>query len=116
MDQYEDDEVTRRRVLSNSQVLAFIAGYWRRRPWLFAATVALTVAAIGFELYLPRAAQAMVNATTGGRSQIGAAWRGWRLFVLVYVAFSVLRNLGMRFWNPLSALSMQEMTDEGFRR
>src|SRR5579862_6418037 len=116
MDQYEDDELTRRRVLSNGQVLAFIAGYWRRRPWLFAATVALTVAAIGFELYLPRAAQAMVDAAAGGRGQIGAAWRGWRLFVFVYVAFSILRNLGMRFWTPLAAWTMQEMTNEGFRR
>jgi len=116
MEQYEDDELTRRRVLSNSQVLMFIAGYWRRRQWLFAATVALSVAAIGFELYLPRAAQAMVNAATGGRSQISAAWRGWRLFVFVYLAFSILRNLGMRFWTPLAAWTMQEMTNEGFAR
>ena len=116
MDQYEDDELTRRRVLSNGQVLAFIAGYWRRRPWLFAATVALTVAAIGFELYLPRAAQAMVDAAAAGRGRVAAAWRGWRLFVFVYVAFSVLRNLGMRFWTPLAAWTMQEMTNEGFRR
>ena len=40
MDQYDDDEAGRARVLSNLQVLAFIAGYWRRRRWRVAATVA----------------------------------------------------------------------------
>ena len=58
----------------------------------------------------------MVDAAAGGPSQIGAAWRGWRLFVFVYLAFSILRNLGMRFWTPLAAWTMQEMTNEGFKR
>jgi ATP-binding cassette subfamily B protein len=116
MDQYEDDEITRRRVLSNSQVLAFIASYCRRRPWLLAATMTLTLAAVGFELMLPRAADAMVGAASAGRAHIDAAWRAWRMFVFVYVAFSVLRNLGLRFWNPLSGWTMQEMTNEGFQR
>src|SRR5579872_2616931 len=49
MDQYEDDEENRARVLSNGQVLAFIAGYWNRRRWRAYATVACTLAAIGFE-------------------------------------------------------------------
>ena len=116
MEHYEDDEATRSRVLSNGQVLAFIVGYWRRRPWLVAATVALTLAAVGFELYLPRAAQAMVSAATAGHSQVAAAWSAWRAFVFVYLAFSLLRNLGMRFWTPLAAWTMQEMTNEGFSR
>jgi ATP-binding cassette subfamily B protein len=116
MDQYEDTEATRRRVLSNTQVLAFIAAYWRRRPWLFAATVGFTLAAVGFELFLPRAAQAMVDAASAGRGHVGEAWRAWRAFVFVYVAFSVLRNVGMRFWTPLAARTMEEMTNEGFAR
>lgn len=116
MDQYEDDEITRQRVLSNSQVLAFIASYWRRRPLLLAATMTLTLAAVGFELMLPRAADAMVGAASAGRGHVAEAWRAWRTFVAVYVAFSVLRNLGLRFWNPLSGWTMQEMTNEGFRR
>ena len=41
MEQYEDDENTRRRVLSNGQVLAFILSYWRRRPALIASVFAL---------------------------------------------------------------------------
>jgi hypothetical protein len=48
LEQYEDDESARRRLLSNREVLGFIAGYWKRRPWLVAITVVLTLAAIGF--------------------------------------------------------------------
>jgi hypothetical protein len=59
MEQYEDDESTRRRVLTNGQVLAFIGGYWMRRPWLLAATVLLTLIAIGCELLVPRASQGL---------------------------------------------------------
>ena len=40
-EQYEDEEVTRGRVLSNGQVLAFIAGFWLRRPWLLVASAAV---------------------------------------------------------------------------
>jgi ATP-binding cassette subfamily B protein len=116
MEQYEDDEVTRRRVLGNGQVLAFIVGYWRRRPWLSASTIGLVIVAIGFELFLPRAAQAMVDAATAGRGHVAAAWRAWGLFVFLYVAFSVTRNVAMRFWNPLAARTMEEMTNEGFAR
>jgi ATP-binding cassette subfamily B protein len=48
MDQYDDDESTRARVLSNGQVLAFIASYWVRRRGLLTATVALTLVALVF--------------------------------------------------------------------
>ena len=34
MEQYEDDQHTRRRVLTNAQVLGFIGRYWLRRRWL----------------------------------------------------------------------------------
>ena len=66
MEQYEDDEHTRRRVLSNGQVLAFILGYWKRRPALIAGTAVFTVAAVGVELLVPRAAQALVDAAVAG--------------------------------------------------
>jgi len=116
MEQYEDDEATRRRVLSNSQVLAFIAGYWRRRPWLFAGTVALTLAGIGFELFMPTAAKGMIDAAAAGRGQANAAWRAFGLFVFVFFAASVMRNFAMRFWIPMAVWTMEEMTNEGFAR
>ncbi|MBA3811835.1 MAG: ABC transporter ATP-binding protein [Caulobacteraceae bacterium] len=117
MDQYEDDdESARDRVLSNGQVLAFIATYWLRRRWLFAATVSLILIALGFELLVPRASQGLVDAAVAGPSHSGAAWPAWGFFVAVYVAFAVIRNIAFRFWIPLAAHTMKEMTDEGFQR
>jgi ATP-binding cassette subfamily B protein len=116
MDQYEDDESTRARVLSNSQVMAFIATYWGRRRWLLAATVALTLVAIGFELMVPRASKGLIDAAVAGPRDPSNAWRAWAVFVGVYIAFAVSRNLSFRFWNPLAARTMEEMTNEGFKR
>jgi ATP-binding cassette subfamily B protein len=116
MEQYEDDESARRRLLSNAQVLGFIAGYWRRRPWLVGATVAFTLAAIACELMVPRASKALVDAAVRGPAHADGAWAAWLFFVAVYFGFALLRNSAMRFWTPLAAWTMQEMTNEGFRR
>jgi ATP-binding cassette subfamily B protein len=56
MEQYDDNEATRQRVLSNRQVLGFIAGFWRRRRLLLAATVFLYPVAIGLKLMAPPSA------------------------------------------------------------
>jgi ATP-binding cassette subfamily B protein len=106
----------RRRVLTNGQVFAFISRYWSRRRGLFAATVAFSLVAIGFELMVPRASQALVDAVQAGPSNLNRVWGAWAFFVLVYVAFSVIRNTGFRFWNPLAAHTMEEMTNEAFQR
>jgi ATP-binding cassette subfamily B protein len=116
MEQYEDDESERRRLLSNRAVLAFIGGYWRRRSGLMAVTVGLTLAAIACELLVPRASQALVDAAVRGPAHAGTAWAAWLFFVGVYFGFALLRNAAMRAWTPLAAATMKEMTDEGFRR
>ncbi len=115
-DHYEDGEDTKRRQLSNRQVLAFLAGYWRRRPWLLSATVILTLAAIGFDLALPWAAGQLVDAVSAGLGNADSAWKAWAIFVGVYAAFSVIRNTAMRFLTPFSANNMKDITDDGFRR
>lgn len=115
-DHYEDGEDTKRRQLSNGQVLAFLAGYWRRRPWLLSATVGLTLAAIGFDLALPWAAGQLVDAVSAGLGNADSAWKAWAIFVGVYAAFSVIRNTAMRFLTPFSANNMKDITDDGFRR
>jgi ATP-binding cassette subfamily B protein len=116
MDQYDDSEATRKRVLSNRQVLAFVGRYWRRRRGMLVATVALYLIAITFEMMAPRASEGLVNAALLGPANAAAAWRAWGLFVGVYLAFYLIRNLAIRVWNPLSARTMQEITDEGFAR
>ncbi len=116
MEQYEDDEAGRHRVLSNSQVLAFIGGYWRRRRALLAATVVLTLISIACEMLVPQAAKALVDAAVDGPARAAATWRAWGFYVVVGLSVGLIRNLAMRFWNPLSVRTMQEMTNEGFRR
>ena len=116
MDQYDDDEVTRERVLSNGQVLGFIARFWARRAGLLAGTVVLTLAAIGCELLVPPASSRLIDTIGQGPSYAGEAWRAWAVFVGVYTGFAVIRNIAFRFWNPLAAHNMEEMTNEGFRR
>jgi ATP-binding cassette subfamily B protein len=116
MEQYDDDESTRARVLSNRQVLAFIASYWVRRRGLLAATISLTLVALVFEIMLPTASKRLVDAVTLGPANIRGVWWAWAGFVGVYMAFAVLRNAAFRFWTPLAAHNMEEMTNEGFRR
>ncbi len=115
-DHYEDTEDQKSRVLKNSQVMGFIAGFWLRRPWLLTGTVTFVVAAIGFDLATPWASGKLVDAVTHGPGNAAGAWRAWALFVGVYAAFSVIRNLSIRFWIPLASANMKEMTDEGFHK
>lgn len=87
-EQYEDPEETRReRVLSNGQVLAFIASFWLRRRLLLTAAVTLTLVAIGFDLAMPWAAGRLVDAVVAGPGQADRAWQAWAVFVGVYLAF-----------------------------
>ncbi|WP_375267796.1 ABC transporter ATP-binding protein [Phenylobacterium sp.] len=113
---YEDADDTSQRSLSNRKVLGFIARFWLRRPGLFWTSVALTLVSIGFDLALPWAAGRLMDAVTGGPGGAGIAWRAWAIFVGVFLAFTVIRNLAFRFWNPMAAANMKEMTDEAFAR
>jgi ATP-binding cassette subfamily B protein len=115
-EQYEDEEVTRGRLLSNGQVLAFIARLWLRRPWLLATAAGLMVVAVLFDLMLPTAARALIDAVADPAKDADRAWGAWAFFVGVYVAFVATRNVAFRFWNPMAARNMRDMTDEAFQR
>jgi ATP-binding cassette subfamily B protein len=113
MEQYDDDEASRERVLGNTQVLGFIAGYWARRPWRIGGTLLTTLIAVGFETWTPRATQALIN-ITALPVKGEAVWGAWAVLIGVYLASTVVRSLGFRFfWNPLAAHNMEEMTNEG---
>ena len=117
MDQYDDDEIGRERVLSNTQVLGFIAGFWARRRWMVAGTIATSLTAIGFETWTPRATQNLINIAATGPIRPELIWPAWAVLVGVYLGAALVRNLGFRFfWNPMAAHNMEEMTNEGFRR
>jgi ATP-binding cassette subfamily B protein len=112
----EDTGEFRKRTLTNGQVLAFIGAYWRRRPRLMAVTVLLALTAIAFELQIPGASQRLVDSVMHSHGDQAVAWRAWAFFVAVYVTASVIRNTSGRFWNPLAARTMEEMTNEGFKK
>ena len=117
MDQYDDDEIERERVLSNRQVLGFIAGFWARRRWMVAGTVITSLMAIALETWTPRATQNLVNIAASGPLRPDAIWPAWAILVGVYLTSAIVRNAGFRiFWNPMAARNMEEMTNEGFRR
>jgi len=113
----EDTGEFRKRTLSNLQVLAFLSRYWLRRPGAFWGTIAMTLVAIGFESMMPRATKALTDALQVSPPAPHSAWQAWLLFVGVYLAYSVLRNIAMRWvWNPFAAKNMEELTTEAFRR
>jgi ATP-binding cassette subfamily B protein len=115
-DHYEDSDEHRQRLLKNHQVLGFVTRFWLRRPGLLIATVVLTLVAIVFDLALPWTSGRLVDAVAAGPENPDPAWRAWAMFVGVYLAFSVIRNIAMRFLIPMSAGNMKTMTDEAFRK
>ncbi|PLR27758.1 multidrug ABC transporter ATP-binding protein [Caulobacter zeae] len=104
----------KRRALSNGQVLGFLARFWLRRKAIFAAGVSLTLVAVAFDLALPWASGKLIDVVAAGHKD--QAWGAWAAFVGVYLAFSLIRNVAHRFWIPLAARNMEEMTNEGFAR
>lgn len=117
-DAFEDeDEIgARKRALSNRQVLGFVARFWKRRPVLFGFGVGLTLVAIAFDLALPYTADYLVDTVVNKPRGDVDAWRALALFVGVYFAFALVRNIAHRFWIPLAARNMEEMTNEGFAK
>ena len=117
--QYEDPddlEGGRKRALSNREVCRFIASFWLRRRILLGLAVGLMLVAIAFDLALPWAAARLVDAVAATPRQPPEAWSAWLAFIGVYLGFSLVRNVAFRFWNPLAASAMKEMTDEAFQR
>jgi ATP-binding cassette subfamily B protein len=112
----ENEAGDRKRALSNRQVLGFVARFWKRRPVLFSLGVGLTLVAISFDLALPYASGQLVQTLVEKPRGDPAAWTALGLFVGVYLAFAVVRNISHRFWIPLAARNMEEMTNEGFAK
>ena len=113
---YEDTDEVKQRTLTNRQVLGFIVAFWLRRPWLLTGVAVFTVGSIALDLALPWASGKLVDAVSAGPRAVDAAWTAWALFVGVYLGVAFVRNVGNKFWIPLAAWNMREMTDEGFAR
>lgn len=103
------------RCISVVAVLRFMAGYWSRRRGLFLAGAVLSLAATCFDLALPWASAALVDAIAGQRPR-DEVWAAWLLFILMFVGFTVTRNVAHRLWIPVAARNMEELTNEAFDR
>merc|ERR1712034_62685 len=93
----EDETGARKRALSNRQVLGFVARFWKRRPVLFGLGVGLTLVAVAFDLALPYASGYLVDTVATKPRGDGQAWSALAIFVGVYFAFAVVRNIAHRF-------------------
>ncbi len=113
---YEDPEDQPQRVLSNGRVLNFVMRFWLRRPVLLAGMTVFTLLAVAIDMAIPFAAGKLVDAVAEGPSAASAAWGAWSLFVGLFLLLSVVRLVANRFWNPLAARNMRDMTNEGFGR
>ena len=73
----EDETGARKRALSNRQVLAFVARFWKRRPLLFGLGVSLTLVAIGFDLRCPTPRGTWSTPSPASRAAMPAPGRRW---------------------------------------
>ncbi|MBP6878010.1 MAG: ABC transporter ATP-binding protein [Phenylobacterium sp.] len=115
-DHYEDAEDQKQRTLPNRKVIGFVMRYWLRRPGLLSGMVLFSLLSIAADMAIPLAAGRLVDAVAEGPQAANVAWAAWAVFVGLYLVLSVVRNIANKFWNPLAALNMRDLTDEGFAR
>ena len=116
MEQYEDEEAGQDRASNNGKVLKFMARYWLRHPVLLGCTIGLTLVAISFESAMPEVASRLMRVITDGERTGDRVWWAWAGFIAIFIGGTLSRNVAFRFWNPLAAKNMEEMTNEGFQR
>lgn len=115
-DHYEDSEDQKQRTLPNSKVIGFVMRYWLRRPGLLTGMILFSLLSIAADMAIPLAAGRLVDAVAEGPQAANVAWGAWAVFVGLYLVLSVVRNVANKFWNPLAALNMRDLTNEGFAR
>ncbi len=115
-DHYEDAEDQKQRTLPSRKVIGFVMRYWLRRPGLLSGMVLFSLLSIAADMAIPLAAGRLVDAVAEGPQAANVAWGAWAVFVALYLVLSVVRNIANKFWNPLAALNMRDLTDEGFAR
>lgn len=105
--------------LSNRGVLRFLLRFWLRRRGLFLLGAAFMLGATSFDLCLPLAASHLIDtlvSAQAGDAAHAAAWWAWAVFVGVFAASALSRNLSHRLWIPVAARNMEEITNESHAR
>ncbi len=112
----EDDDETRPRILSNTQILGYIFRHWIREPVRFFAACALVVLAAGCDLTIPWASRGLMNAVTNPHRLTAAAWTAWAALSSVYLVQYASRTSTFRILNGFYSRIMARMVNEGFQR
>ena len=109
----EDDDETRPRILSNTQILAYIARHWMREPVRFTAACALVLTAAACDLSIPWASKGLIDAVTSPTRVTALAWTAWAALSALYAVQYASRSTTFRILNGLYSRVMARMVGEG---
>jgi ATP-binding cassette subfamily B protein len=112
----DDDDANRPRVLSNTGVIAYIAGHWLREPIKFAFAWVLIIGAAVCDLTIPWATRGLMQALDSPARLTAAAWRAWAMLSGLYLIFYATRSGTFRVMNGFYSRIMARMVSEGFQR
>jgi ATP-binding cassette subfamily B protein len=112
----EDDDAQRPRVLSNSQVLAFVWCHWMTEPMRFAAIIGLMLASAACDASIPWATRGLINAVSAPAHLTRAAWVAWASLSGLYMVFYLVRSSMFRLSNGFYTRIMARIVTQGFQR
>ncbi len=112
----DDDDETRPRILSNTQILGYIAHHWLGEPVRFSLIIVLIVAAAACDLTIPWATRGLMDAVSNKAHVSQAAWRSWAMLSGLYLLFYATRSSTFRVMNGFYSRIMSRMVKEGFQR
>src|SRR5262245_55590057 len=110
----DDDDETRPRVLSNLQVLGYIARHWLQEPVRFGLAWVLIMAGAACDLTMTVATRALINAGSDPARVTAAAWTAWALLSGLYFTFFMIRPSTFPLMNGFYSRIMARIVPEGF--
>jgi len=112
----EDDDETRPRILSNGQILGYIARHWLREPVRFSLAGLLILLAAACDLSIPWASRGLIDAVNDPHKMTALAWTAWATLSAIYAVQYASRSSTFRILNGFYSRIMSRMVNEGFRR
>jgi ATP-binding cassette subfamily B protein len=115
---FEDENAPSARVLSNLDVLRFVARQWARRPWLFSLVVGFSALATLADVFIPVAAGQLIDSISSANADPSgdSHWIALIVFVGLAVLVNAARQIMVRCEIPFSSANMADMTSEAFAK
>jgi ATP-binding cassette subfamily B protein len=102
--------------VTNTQVFAFVWSFWTKRTRSFAIACMLTLLWTGLDLSLPLASSHLIAAVASQPLHSAQAWCAWRLYIGLFAAYALARNVTFRLWARIAALNMEALMNDVFRK